>query len=45
MNGNALYLTQRLIDTCLREDLFGLVYQSQFNHQLPNTLKLSSYPN
>ena len=44
MNGNALYLTQRLIDTCLREDLFGLVSQSQFKSQLPNTLKLSSYP-
>ncbi|NOJ12740.1 IucA/IucC family siderophore biosynthesis protein [Vibrio splendidus] len=44
MNENALYLTQRLIDTCLREDLFGLVSQSRFESQLPSALKLSSYP-
>ncbi|MFA0113861.1 IucA/IucC family protein [Vibrio sp. 10N.261.46.E11] len=44
MNDNALYLTQRLVDTCLREDLFGLVSQSQFNTQLPTTLSLSPYP-
>ncbi|MGF1879716.1 IucA/IucC family protein [Vibrio splendidus] len=44
MNENALYLTQRLVDTCLREDLFGLVSQSRFESQLPSTLKLSSYP-
>ncbi|PTQ05903.1 IucA/IucC family protein [Vibrio sp. ZF 223] len=44
MNENALYLTQRLVDTCLREDLFGLVSQSRFKSQLPSELKLSSYP-
>lgn len=44
MNDNALYLTQRLVDTCLREDLFGLVSQSQFNTELPTTLILSPYP-
>ncbi|WP_061040133.1 IucA/IucC family protein [Vibrio coralliirubri] len=44
MNENALYLTQRLVDTCLREDLFGLVSQSRFESQLPSSLKLSSYP-
>ncbi|MCY9865250.1 siderophore biosynthesis protein PsvB [Vibrio coralliirubri] len=44
MNENALYLTQRLVDTCLREDLFGLVSQSRFKSQLPSSLKLSSYP-
>ena len=44
MNDNALYLTQRLVDTCLREDLFGLVSQSQFNTELPTTLSPSPYP-
>ncbi|MEZ8824405.1 IucA/IucC family protein [Vibrio amylolyticus] len=42
MNDNALYLTQRLIDTCLREDMFGLISQSQFTTQLPNTINISS---
>ena len=41
MNNNASYLTQRLIDTCLREDLFGLVSQSQFTTQLPESINNS----
>ncbi|MDX1303244.1 IucA/IucC family protein [Photobacterium sp.] len=44
MNDNALYLTQRLIDTCLREDLFGLVSRSRFETELPSKLNISSYP-
>ncbi|MDD1827711.1 siderophore biosynthesis protein PsvB [Photobacterium sp. ZSDE20] len=44
MNNNTLYLTQRLVDTCLREDLFGLVSQSQFNTEPPATLSPSPYP-
>ena len=43
MNTNALYLTQRLIDTCLREDLFGLVSQGVFINELPNELSLKAY--
>ncbi|OCH14775.1 MULTISPECIES: IucA/IucC family protein [unclassified Aliivibrio] len=44
MNDNALYLTQRLIDTCLREDLFELVSRSRFNTEIPSKLNISSYP-
>lgn len=44
MNDNALYLTQRLVDTCLREDLFGLVSQSQFTADLPAILSISPSP-
>lgn len=32
------YLTQRLIDTCLRENLFSLVSSGHLIHQLPNRL-------
>ncbi|MGR5193399.1 IucA/IucC family protein [Vibrio rotiferianus] len=44
MNDNALYLTQRLIDTCLREDLFGLLSRGRFITKLPKNLGLTSYP-
>lgn len=44
MNVNASYLTQRLIDTCLREDLFGLVSKSQFTARAPANLTSSNYP-
>lgn len=44
MSCNASYLTQRLIDTCLREDLFGLVSKSQFTASAPATLNSSNYP-
>lgn len=43
MNDNVLYLTQRLIDTCLREDLFGLVSQGAFINALPNKLNINAY--
>ena len=44
MSSNASYLTQRLIDTCLREDLFGLVSKSQFTARAPANLTSSNYP-
>ena len=44
MSSNASYLTQRLIDTCLREDLFGLVAKSQFTARAPANLTSSNYP-
>ncbi len=44
MNSNASYLTQRLVDTCLREDLFGLVSKSQFTARTPAPLTSSNYP-
>ncbi|NOH70203.1 siderophore biosynthesis protein PsvB [Vibrio pectenicida] len=43
MNNNASYLTQRLIDTCLREDLFGLVSQSQFTTHLPEAVNTATH--
>ena len=42
MNNNASYLTQRLIDTCLREDLFGIVSQSKFTTQLPEAVNTTT---
>ena len=42
MNNHASYLTQRLIDTCLREDLFGIVSQSKFTTQLPEAVNTNS---
>lgn len=44
MNSDASYLTQRLIDTCLREDLFGLVSKSQFKAKAPASITISNYP-
>ncbi|MCG9633081.1 IucA/IucC family protein [Vibrio sp. Isolate30] len=44
MNGNASYLTQRLVDTCLREDLFGLVSKSQFRAKVSAAITVSNYP-
>ncbi|EMG7547461.1 siderophore biosynthesis protein PsvB [Vibrio alginolyticus] len=35
MNDNALYLTQRLIDTCLREDMFGILSKAKFSRDAP----------
>ncbi|NMU33738.1 siderophore biosynthesis protein PsvB, partial [Vibrio parahaemolyticus] len=35
MNDNALYLTQRLIDTCLREDMFGILSRAKFSSDAP----------
>ncbi len=35
MNHNALYLTQRLIDTCLREDMFGILSNANFSNATP----------
>ncbi|MDF4603170.1 siderophore biosynthesis protein PsvB, partial [Vibrio parahaemolyticus] len=35
MNHNALYLTQRLIDTCLREDMFGILSNAKFSSAAP----------
>ncbi|KGT34863.1 hypothetical protein HC02_13020 [Vibrio parahaemolyticus] len=35
MNHNALYLTQRLIDTCLREDVFGILSNAKFSSATP----------
>lgn len=40
MNNNVLYLTKRLINTCLREDIFGLISQSKFDTKF----NISSYP-
>lgn len=38
MNHNALYLTQRLIDTCLREDMFGILSNAKFSSAAPKGL-------
>ncbi|MGN5129596.1 IucA/IucC family protein [Aeromonas hydrophila] len=35
MNHNVLYLTQRLIDTCLREDIFGILSNANFSNATP----------
>ena len=42
MNDNVLYFTKRLIDTCLREDLFGLVSKSNFINALPEQLDIDT---
>ena len=42
MNDNVLYFTKRLIDTCLREDLFGLVSKSNFINALPEQLNIDT---
>ncbi|WP_172564968.1 IucA/IucC family protein [Vibrio navarrensis] len=35
MNHNVSYLTQRLIDTCLREDMFGILSSAKFSRVAP----------
>ncbi|HFQ5052204.1 hypothetical protein [Vibrio vulnificus] len=35
MNHNALYLTKLLIDTCLREDMFGILSNAKFSSAVP----------
>ena len=44
MSSNASYLTQRLVDTCLREDLFGLMSKSQLKTKTPSSITISNYP-